>query len=46
MYVQLGQTPLYVARLRGHQKCMELLIKAGAIVDVPTEVSASSCTHN
>ena len=44
-YVQLGATPLYAASFNGHQKCMELLIEAGANVDVPNEVSVSSCTH-
>ncbi len=44
-YVQSGETPLYTASFRGHQKCMELLIDAGANVDVPREVSVSSCTH-
>ena len=44
-YVQLGETPLWTASFHGHQKCMELLIDAGANVDVPKEVSVSSCTH-
>ena len=44
-YVQSGGTPLWVASFSGHQKCMELLIDAGANVDVPEEVSVSSCTH-
>ncbi len=44
--MQDGQTPLYIASYFGHQKCMELLINAGASVDVTTEeVSVSSCTH-
>ncbi len=38
-YVQWGQTPLYTASFYGHQKCVELLIDAGASVDVPKEVS-------
>ncbi len=38
-YVQVGQTPLYVACFCGHQKCVELLINAGANVDTPKEVS-------
>ena len=44
-YVQSGVTPLLVASFYGHQKCMELLIDAGANVDLPTEVRISSCTH-
>ena len=44
-YVQSGATPLWTASFSGHQKCMELLIDAGANVDVPKEVSVSSCTH-
>ena len=45
MYIQSGQSPLWVACFHGHQQCMELLIDAGANVDVPREVSVSSCTH-
>ena len=45
-YVQSGETPLWTASFDGHQKCMELLIDAGANVDVPQEVSVSSCTHS
>ncbi len=45
-YVQSGQTPLWAASFNGHQKCMELLIDAGANVDVPKGVSVSSCTHS
>ncbi len=39
-YVQSGETPLCTASFYGHQKCMELLIDAGANVDVPKEVSS------
>ncbi len=46
LYVQPGQTPLWTASFSGYQKCMELLIDAGANVDIPNEeVSVSSCTH-
>ncbi len=38
-YVQSGETPLYAASFYGHQKCVELLIDAGASVNVPKEVS-------
>ena len=44
-YVQEGRSPLWTASFSGHQKCMELLIDAGANVDIPKEVSVSSCTH-
>ncbi len=44
-YVQSGQSPLYAACFEGHQKCVELLINAGAIVDIQSEVSVNSCTH-
>ncbi len=38
-YVQSGATPLWVASFSGHLKCMQLLIDAGANIDVPKEVS-------
>ncbi len=41
LYVQWGETPLWKASFRGHQKCMELLIDAGANVDIFNEVSVS-----
>ncbi len=39
MYVQFGETPLYAASFNGHKKCVELLIDAGANIDVPKRVS-------
>ena len=38
---------MWVASFDGHQKCVNLLIEAGANVDVPKEVSVTtqSCTH-
>ncbi len=36
--MQLGQTPLWAASFYGHQKCVELLIDAGANVDVQEKV--------
>ena len=44
-YVQSGATPLWAASFYGRQKCMELLIDAGANVDVPNKVSVSSYIH-
>ncbi len=38
-YVQSGDSPLYTASYSGHRKCVELLINAGASLDVPKEVS-------
>ena len=37
--VQNGASPLYTASFSGHQKCVQLLLEAGAIVDVQNEVS-------
>ena len=44
-HVQLGQSPLWSASYDGHLKCVELLIDAGANVDMQEEVSVSICTH-
>ena len=44
LHTQSGESPLYTASFNGHQKCVNLLIEAGANVDVPTEVSVTS-TH-
>ena len=44
--VQSGVSPLWIASFEGHLKCVELLIDAGANVDMQEEeVSVSSCTH-
>ena len=45
LYVQSGGSPLWTASFKGYQKCVELLINAGSIVDMQNEVSVSSCTH-
>ena len=37
--LQWRQSPLYAASFYGHQKCVQLLLEAGAIVDVQKEVS-------
>ncbi len=39
LFIQYGQTPLWIASFYGHQKCMELLIDAGADVNEKDEVS-------
>ena len=42
LHTQHGESPLYAASFNGHQKCVHLLIEAGANVDVPKEVSVTS----
>ena len=44
-YSQWGETALWKASFYGHQKCVELVVEAGANVDVPNNVSVTSCTH-
>ena len=39
---QWGESPLWLASLKGQQKCVELLIEARANVDKPQEVSVTS----
>ena len=39
LHVQWGESPLYTASFYGHLKCVQLLLEAGANVDVPKEVS-------
>ena len=43
--VQKGVTPLLMASSRGRQKCAELLIEAGADVDMPDKVRLTCYTH-
>ncbi len=45
LHVQWGGSPLWSASFNDHLKCVELLIDAGAQVDVQKEVSVSSCAH-
>ncbi len=37
--LQWRESPLWLASFYGHQKCVQLLLEAGAIVDVQKEVS-------
>ncbi len=37
--LQWRQSSLWLASFNGHQKCVQLLLEAGAIVDVQEEVS-------
>ena len=39
LFVQWGQSPIWDASFDGHEKCVKLLIRAGANVDVPEKVS-------
>ena len=39
MYIQWRQTPVFLASFKGHQKCVKLLINAGANVDLQKAVS-------
>ena len=41
MYVQWGESPIWTASLGGQEKCVDQLIKAGANVDVPKDVSVA-----
>ena len=41
MYVQWGESPIWLASFNGHEECVDQLIKAGANVDVPQEVSVT-----
>ncbi len=43
--IQFGNSPLWSAILKGHQKCMLLLVNAGANVDVQQNVSVSIDVH-
>ncbi len=44
--VQSGQSPLWLASFNGHQKCVELLIEAGANVDMQKEVRVYTLANN
>ena len=41
LYVQWGESPIWTASFNGHEECVDQLIKAGANVDVPKEVSVT-----
>ena len=43
--VQWGESPLWSASFHGHQKCIELLLEAGANFDESQKVSVTSCMH-
>ena len=47
LYVQWGHTALWCASFSGHHGSVKMLIKAGADVDIPREVSVPRlrCTH-
>ena len=42
LFVQFKESALWYASWKGHLKCAELLIEAGANVDVPREVSVTN----
>ena len=47
IYVQWGTSPIWTASFHGHDKCVQLLIEAGAIIDLPEEpwVSVAAFVH-
>ena len=42
---QFGQTPLYIACTNGHDKVVQALLDHGVQMDIPDEVSDTSCIH-
>ena len=44
-FIQIGQTPLYIACANGHDKVVQALLHHGVQVDVQDEVSDISCIH-
>lgn len=44
MLKQFGETPLQVSSANGHIATAEVLIKNGAVLDIPTEVSLRTLT--
>ena len=41
VHVQWGESPIWAASFGGHEECVDQLLKAGANVDVPKEVSVT-----
>ena len=41
--VKIGETPLYIACYRGHDKVVKVLLDHGVKVDVPDKVNDISC---
>ena len=40
MYIQNGHYPLYIASQKGHDKTVEILLQAGATVDLQAKVES------
>ena len=43
--IQNGQTPLYIACSKGHDKVVQALLDHGVQVDIPDKVNDISCIH-